>query len=122
MSCAVLTGATQDCTSGATNVLPAPFREPLLRLTDAAPALATAKAPSSVAAARTKAIRTSLPFLGILIFLLLRVRGQGTAGRVGGGIRRRSEVETKWLRGLARGAAGQLVRWLRCRSTRRWSR
>jgi hypothetical protein len=41
-----------------------------------------------------------LPFLGISVFLLLRVRGQGTAGPAEGGITPRCEVETKWLHGL----------------------
>jgi hypothetical protein len=45
-------------------------------------------------------MRTSLPFLGISVFLLLRVRGQGTAGPAEGGITPRCEVETKWLHGL----------------------
>jgi hypothetical protein len=41
-------------------------------------------------------MRTSLPFLGIWLFLLLRVRGQRTARLAARGIRLRCEVETRW--------------------------
>src|SRR5262245_29904982 len=58
-------------TAGATSDEPAPFRVPVDRLL-AAPALVTASAPRSAAAARASAIRTSLPFLGMSFCLLLR--------------------------------------------------
>jgi hypothetical protein len=74
---------------------PAPFRVAVDRVL-AAVALVTASAPSSAAAARAKVMRTSLPFLGIFLFLLLGVRGQRTTATAEGGIRRRCGLETKW--------------------------
>src|SRR2546423_12899074 len=70
-------------TAGATSDDPAPFSTPADRLL-AAPALVTASAPRSAAAASASVIRTSLPFLGMSSFPLLRVRRArygGTRGR-----------------------------------------
>jgi hypothetical protein len=77
-------------------VLPAPLTLPLLLLADAVPAVTTATTATAAAAAVMSEMRTSLPLLGIVFFLLLRVRGQRTAGPVRGGKRPRCEVETKW--------------------------
>jgi len=53
-------------------VLPAPLILPLLLLADAVPVVTTATTATAAAAAVISEIRTSLPFLGILFFLLLR--------------------------------------------------
>src|SRR2546423_9378181 len=72
-------------TAGATSDDPAPFSTPADRLL-AAPAPVTASAPRSAAAASASVIRTSLPFLGMSSFLLLRVRrGRYGGTREGGG-------------------------------------
>src|SRR2546423_13307377 len=82
-------------TAGATSDDPAPFSTPADRLL-AAPALVTTSAPRSAAAPRASVMRTSLPFLGMSFFLLLRGRGARTAEPTKGGITLRCEVETKW--------------------------
>src|SRR4051794_28603105 len=98
-------------TAGATSDDPAPFRVPADRF-PAAPALVTASAAKRPAAARASVTRTSLPFLGMSFFLLLK----GSRGRYGATSRGR---DTPPLRGgdevvKTPGArpSSQLVPWL----------
>src|SRR5436853_4063376 len=58
-------------TAGATSEDPAPFRVPADRF-PAAPAVVTATAATSATAAKASVMRTSLPFLGMSFFLLLK--------------------------------------------------
>src|SRR5579864_6853150 len=104
--------ATHWATSGETKVLPAP--EIVVACCEAreAPAVPTAVAASSAAAAARAEIRIKEPSFGIWLSPRSWIRGQRTKSGARGGIRACAGVVTKWWHALRFG----LLSRVRCRS------